>query len=98
MYDHLGKVARDQGLQPYPANPAVFYKVGRSHFDDLQLVGSQQDVEKLLDSLRKQEWTLQGQCAFLKGRFASDGFGSITVRMGQKYVKKLVDLLDLRVN
>ena len=24
-YDHLGKVAHDQGLQPYPADPAVFY-------------------------------------------------------------------------
>ena len=109
-YDHLGKVARGQGLRPYPANPAVFYKVGRtplmmsSHVDDRQLVGSQQDVEKLLDSFKKQEWTLQaqgpcspkvaGQCAFLKRAFASDGSGS----MDQKYVKKLVDLLDLRVN
>ena len=66
-YDHLGKVARDQGLQPYPANLAVFYKAGRtplvmsSHVDDLRLVGSQQDVEKLLDRFRKQEWTLQVQ-------------------------------------
>ena len=113
-YDHLGKVARDEGLQPKFANSAVFYKVGRtplamsSHVDDLQLVGSQQDVEKLLDSFRKQAWTLQvqgpcspkvaGQCAFLKRQFASDGSGSMTVRMDQKYVKKLVDLLDLRVN
>ena len=79
-----------------------------SRVDDLQLVGSQQDVEKPLDNFRKQEWTLQvqgpcspkvaGQCAFLKRHFASDGSGSMTVRMDQKYVKKLVDLLDLRVN
>ena len=71
-----------------------------SHVDDLQLVGSQQDVEKLLDSSRKQECSpkVAGQCAFLKRHFASDGSGSMTVRMDQKYVKKLVDLLDLHVN
>ena len=63
-YDHLGKVARDQGLQPYPANPAVFYKVGRtplvmsSHVDDLQLV----EVNKMLRSSLTASESRNGHC------------------------------------
>ena len=36
--------------------------------------------------------------AFLKRHFASVGSGPMTVRMDQKYVKKLADLLDLHAN
>ena len=68
----------------------------------------EKNVKELLRTFEKHKWVLQiegpcspaksGQCSFLKRHFASDGKGSMTIKMDGKYVKKLVNLLGLQEN
>ena len=114
-YEHLGQIVTEEcGLKPYAANPALFYRPGKTplvmsaHVDDLQIVGGERDVKELLDTFEKHKWVLQvegpcspqksGQCSFLKRHFASDGKGNMTIKIDGKYVKKLVNLLGLQEN
>ena len=76
-----------------------------THVDDLQIIGEDGEVQELLQHLRGQGWKLQvdgpcgphvqGNCSFLKRKFLSDGEGKLWVELNNKYVDKLVEILNL---
>ena len=114
-YDLLAKVNKDFGLLTYKANPSVFYKpivdkfekplVVSTHVDDLQVMGTEEDVNNLFQHFKNQGWKLQvegpcgpraqGQCSFLKRKFVTDGDGNMWIKLNDKYIHKLVEELNL---
>ena len=76
-----------------------------THVDDLQIIGDDGEVQELLQHLRDQGWKLQvdgpcgphvqGNCSFLKRQCLSDGQGKLWVTLNNKYVEKLVEILNL---
>ena len=76
-----------------------------THVDDLQIIGDDGEVQELLQHLRDQGWKLQvdgpcgphvqGSCSFLKRKFLSDGQGKLWVKLNNRYVEKLVEILNL---
>ena len=117
-YDLLALVIKDFGLLTYKANPSVFYKpilnkfdkplVVSTHVDDLQVMGTEKDVNDLFQHFRDQGWKLQvegpcgphlnGQCTFLKRKFVTDGDGNMWIKLNDKYIHKLVEELNLGNN
>jgi hypothetical protein len=117
-YDLLALVLKRKGLEAYKANPLLFYKpkidendkplVVSTHVDHLQIMGTEKDVEELLQHLRDQGWKLQvdgpcephvaGQCTFLKRKFLSDGEGGLWIKLKDKHITKLVEALNLDSN
>ena len=117
-YDLLALVIRDFGLLTYKANPSVFYKpilnkfdkplVVSTHVDDLQVMGTEKDVNDLFQHFKDQGWKLQvegpcgphlnGQCTFLKRKFVTDGDGNMWIKLNDKYIHKLVEELNLGNN
>ena len=107
---------KEKNIIPDIGLPSLFYKkrneednedpmLLNSHVDDRQMLGREEDQEKLIEFLQKEKgWKLnvegpvyptEGECNCLKRVFAADSEG-IHVKPNVKYGEKLADILDLK--
>ena len=106
-YLFLKDVVEADNMQAFKGAPAVFYEKGQiacsSHVDDLQTLGFPERSVRFQKAMKAKGLKIKiegpvtmegGECRFLKRLFVGDGTG-IRVVPEQKYVEKLIDLLQL---
>ena len=107
-YLFLKDVVEADNMRTFKGAPAVFYEKGQiacsSHVDDHQTLGFPERSVRFQKAMKAKGLKIKiegpvsmegGECRFLKRLFVGDGTG-IRVVPEQKYVEKLIDLLQLQ--